>query len=151
MNQEVLIEKREIEFVPSKPKLKCPNCKRKLNTNCFVFNRILKKDICHQCNKKIGTNPFYTPDYGKRKGFIGKFNINEQEKKLLITNLIKKGVSYKEAKRRIANDVKVLSEMKKKKNYNNRLEEQNKKIQSETSKEMKNKLLKGLGLKKDDN
>ena len=148
MNKEVLKEK-DLEFVlREKPKLKCFDCKKE-------FSHLEKckdgKDRCKNCKKKLVTNPFYNKNYEKRRGFIGKFNMSEDEKKHLMTNLIKKGVPYKEAKRRIENDVKVLSEMKKKKNYNNRLEEQNKKIQSKTSKEMKNKLLKGLGLKKDDN
>jgi len=143
MKEEEVLEKSE----PVKKKLLCPRCHRKLNTNCFVFNKILKTDICHQCNKSVGNNKFYNPNREKSKGFIGKFNISSQEKKILMTNLIKKGVPYQEAKRRVKNNIKVLSEMRKKKDYNKYLDKQNELIKKEKSKEMKSNLLKGLGIK----
>lgn len=67
----------------SKPKKVCPNCKKVKRTNCFVYNRVQKREICKMCNKKIGNNIFYVP-FAKQKDYISRYNITEEEKKRLL-------------------------------------------------------------------
>lgn len=112
MQQEVLRGK-EIEFVafPNK-KLECPRCKRKLNTNCFIFNRVLKTDVCHQCSKSVGTNPFYNPDWKKKSNFVGVKNMSGEEIKIQITNLMRQGLTSNQARNRVFNDLRVIRHQK---------------------------------------
>jgi hypothetical protein len=110
MEQEVIQEKREIEFITiPNNKLLCPRCKRHLNTNCFIFNRVLKEQVCHQCNKSVGTNPFYNPSYGKRREFVGIRNFSIQEREMLIQKYINKGLNYQTAKNKVEYDLRIIS------------------------------------------
>ena len=149
--QEVILNKEVVfEIVNNKIDTKhkeCPRCHKLKRNKCFSFNKVLKLNLCNMCNKSVGTNPFYNQNFGKSKGFIGKFNMNEEEKKHLINNLIKKGVPYLEAKKRVENDIKVLSDMRDKKTYHNALNEQINITKKEEAGEMKANFLNGLGFK----
>jgi NAD-dependent SIR2 family protein deacetylase len=58
-----------VELLPTNKKIECPKCHRILRTKHFIFNEILKLEICTQCNKRVGTNKFYTP-LNERKELI---------------------------------------------------------------------------------
>lgn len=60
-------------------KKRCKRCERMLRTKCFVFNPLLKEEICKRCDKKIGRNKFYNPKNNR----ISKFNMTDDEKKVL--------------------------------------------------------------------
>ena len=66
-------------------KKRCPNCQRMLRTKNFIYNRVAKEDICRTCNKKIGTNIFYSQEEKGNK-YISKYSITEDEKKVLAAN-----------------------------------------------------------------
>lgn len=40
----------------------CSECGRFLRNRCFVYNKVIKKEICRTCNKRLGNNIFYTPE-----------------------------------------------------------------------------------------
>lgn len=111
--QEMIQETKELEFIlcPRK-KLECSRCHRKLNTNCFIFNRVLKTDVCHQCNKSTGTNPFYNPFWRKQRNYVGIRNMSGQEIKIQISNLVKQGLPYEKARNRVLNDLRVVRHQK---------------------------------------
>ena len=79
--QEVINKENEVVFeivntkVDGKHK-QCPKCFKIKRNKCFVFNRILKKDLCFMCNKSVGSNPFYNKYYGKIKNFVSKTNLS---------------------------------------------------------------------------
>jgi hypothetical protein len=147
--QEVIQEQKENEVVFDilpKKKLKCPKCNRMLNTNCFVFNRVLKESVCHQCNKKIGTNPFYNQNYGKKNNFVGIKNLSTQEYRMLIKKYTDRGMCYNLAKNRVDYDLSIVRHQKVKKVEPQATSVQNlaiRKIDRTKTKE----LIKGLGLK----
>ena len=66
-------------------KERCPICGRILRTKCFIYNSLEKKEICNRCNKKIGTNKFYS--IGKlqhrKSNIISNYNITDDEIKVL--------------------------------------------------------------------
>ena len=148
--QEVILNK-EIVFeivntkVDSKHK-QCPECHKIKRNKCFVFNRIFKKYICFTCNKKIGTNPFYNKNYGKKNNFVGIKNLSTQEYRMLIKKYTDKGMCYTMAKNRVDYDLSIVRHQKVNKIEPQAISSQNlaiRKIDRTKTKE----LIKGLGLK----
>jgi hypothetical protein len=142
MEQEVIKEK-EIEFeLRTSKRYKCNDCG-------YEYTHIERckdgKDRCKRCKKKLVTNIFYNPNWRKENNFIGKFSINDQEKKMLMKKYIDKGCSYNQAKQKINYDIFQLRKCKERKYFENKLKEQNLEINKMKSKEMKSKLLEGLG------
>ena len=99
----------------------CPECGRLLRERCFVFNRVTESKICNRCNKRIGTNPFYTPEpkiKGAKKRIKCTKPINKldhQEKIVLLEELKKQGISKKKGWKRITKVEKFLRTLKKQK------------------------------------
>lgn len=56
-------------------------CHRKLRTRCFVYNKLKKKLMCHQCDKRIGSNKFYITKNKQER--IGKYTMTDTEKIVL--------------------------------------------------------------------
>jgi len=114
----------------------CSICKRILRTKCFVFNKLIKEKICLRCDKKIGNNKFYSPSkLKKRNDFINKFNITEQEKKVLLRNKSMKEINC------LCKNLKRL----KIKSFKRKLEEKRKeKLEKQKEKVLNKKFLEGL-------
>lgn len=112
-------------------KKECPNCKRKLRTRCFVFNRVVKEEICRTCDKKIGSNPFYT----KKKETIGKYNMTATEKKVL---------ANKKGWKAVNSECLGLQKIKKRESKRKRLSRRRFKIKESENKELNKKFVEGL-------
>ena len=121
----------------------CPECKRKLRTKCFVFNKLRKKKICRQCDKRIGNNKFYVP-FSKKKDFIGKYSINEEEKKKLWGKYVREGCSYQQAWRKVYYLIGGLRRQRKQKATQRRGNFLDKMKQTKQKQEMKEKFIEGL-------
>ena len=93
-------------------KKECSECHRLLRTRCFVFNPIKKILICHQCNKKIGTNKWFVPKNQRKNYNINKYNMSEEEKKVLHNQLMSFGMSSDESWKKINNDLVYLRNLK---------------------------------------
>jgi len=130
------------------PKQRCPECGRILRITRFVYNPVKKIDLCKRCDKKVGHNIFYIPPEKKKArnkslNGISKYNFQFDEKKVLVNNLTKVGLTYEEANNRIKEDVEFMKSRKK----THSLEfEEKKKAQEKykRDKETKKKLLEGL-------
>jgi hypothetical protein len=95
------------------------------------------------------TNIWYDPNWKiKRQQFVGKYNLSFQERSILITEKIKRGNSIEQAKRQVNLDTNQLQKIRNRNYYNNLEKTANENMEKEKSKEMKNKLLEGLGIKK---
>jgi len=97
----------------------CPECKRKLRTKCFIFNRLRKTKICKQCDKRIGSNIFYVP-YKKKADFISNYSFSEQEKYKLYRKFISEGLSGEQAWRKVYAHIKLLKLQKMKTRYSDK-------------------------------
>lgn len=102
------------------------------------------KSRCKKCKKKIPTNKFYNPNWRTQNQFVGKFNMSNQERSLLITEKIKKGMSLNQAKKQVNMDILQLKKNKCKKYYEEKYNLEKKRLEKELNKEF----LKGLGQKK---
>lgn len=138
MQQEVIIINKE--RLMNQGYKECPDC------NKFFKRLELCKDgkkRCKNCKKKKPTNKFYNPLYDKRKGFIGKFSINEQEYQVLIQKYLNKGLNYQLAKSKVNYDLTCMKNNKAKK----RIESKNIELKNNQDKKLNKNFLKGLGLK----
>ncbi|HDK42158.1 MAG TPA: hypothetical protein ENG87_02160 [Candidatus Pacearchaeota archaeon] len=95
--------------MPNKKEV-CPICNRKLRIKCFVFNPLEKKKICTQCDKRIGHNKFYVP-FKKKGDYIGKYNLNDLEKKRLTKKYEMLGYGHENALRIVSNRIIGLSKV----------------------------------------
>jgi DNA-directed RNA polymerase subunit RPC12/RpoP len=142
MQQQEMIKEKELEFIL------CPNHKYKCSDCEKSFSHIEHckdgKSRCKLCKRKIVTNKFYNPNWKIQNQYVGKYNISSQEKDILITNKVHKGMSLDKAKREVSLDISQLQKTRNKKFYDEK--EQEKYIQEK--KELNENLLKGLGLKK---
>src|SRR6056297_2846120 len=109
-------------------KKRCPNCQRMLRTKNFIYNRVAKEDICRTCNKKIGTNIFYSQEEKGNK-YISKYSITEDEKKVLAAN------NGWERKNKTRAGLKTMNKVKKK----NKKKEKELKMQSKEQKKLNRK------------
>jgi len=148
MQQEVL-DNKEVEF-ESKPsnKMECPRCHKHKNKKCFIFNKVLNLTICKSCNKSVGTNKFYNPDWKKNKNFISKTSMSNTEKQFAIINLQRQGLSLFQAKNRVFGDIRVMRGCQSKKTQQDATSVENLAIKEKTSKELNKKLAEGLGFKR---
>jgi hypothetical protein len=146
--QEVIQKENEVvfELLPPNIKYECPRCKRRKSNKCFVYNKVLNERICNQCNRSVGTNPFYNPDYGKSKEFVGIKNFSNQEKYMLIKKYTNKGFSYLESKKKVEFDLSVVRHQKINKIEPQAISVQNLAIRQGKS-ELNKNLVKGLGMK----
>lgn len=87
------------EFIDNK--LKCPLCKKLKNKRCFIFNKVKGTSICRMCNRSVGSNKFFIPINERKKDFVGKFSMSNEERKRLYGDLIRQGLSPDQAGRRI--------------------------------------------------
>ena len=81
-------------------KTTCPECGRLLRNRCFIYNPRKKIRMCNQCSKKTGTNIFYTPQIKgakKTRTRYSNLNISYEEKKVMVQELMKKGLTYRGA------------------------------------------------------
>ena len=125
-------------------KEKCPECNRILRLRSFIFNKKVGKKICHRCDKRIGTNKYYTSLREQPKGKIGKFSLSDEEKNRLWRKYLSKGYNSSGAWRMVYNN---LSELRKVRAYSkqNRRKEIIKKNYEESKKrEINKKFIKGL-------
>lgn len=144
MEQKVEQEKKEIEFElrPSR-KWICEICNRKFS---HIEHCRDGKQRCGNCKRKMITNPFYNPDYGKKKNFVGIRNLSGQEMSIQITNLIRQGLNPAQARNRVFNDLRVVRHQKIEKVEPQAISNQNLDIQIKDR--TKNKeLTQGLGFK----
>ena len=142
MQQEVIqIKENELELLEPNKRYACEDCKNK-------YTHIEKckdgKQRCKRCKKKLVTNKFYNPNW-KNKIFIGNYNMNDVERKLLIKKYLGKGLDYGQAVRKVNYDIKCMQSNRCRKHFEEKQSEQNLNIKKESNKEMKNKLLEGLG------
>lgn len=117
----------------------CPKCHRTLRTKCFVFNRREKHKLCKQCDKKIGSNPFYDPLLKNKKTKI-RYNIKFDEQQALYKTLVNKGLATENAKDRVKNRVKYI-------NFFQRMRNKICKEKEIANSKINDNLLKGLGQK----
>jgi hypothetical protein len=86
------------------------------------------------CHKKVGTNIFYKPKSSIKKS-IGKFNMTDDEKKVLAST---KGWD------RVNKDCKILNTIKKRVSWDKKRERKQEKISQLNREEQKKKFLEGL-------
>ncbi len=120
------------------PKRVCPNCNILKRTKCFHHNRVLKKDVCTTCNKKIGNNIFYVP-FEKRGDYIGKYSITELEKKRLF-------IKYRSWDK-VNEHIELLKKQKSKTKYSEKERKRYFAMKAEQQKQQQKKFLEGLKLK----
>jgi hypothetical protein len=87
-------------------KAKCEICKRTITIKNLSKNKVTGQMLCKICNKKIGSNKFYSLLIHKNKNFISKFSITDTEKQVLKSKgvNVKKlcdGLKYMKEKKRI--------------------------------------------------
>ncbi len=121
----------------------CPECGRTLRTKNFVFNKLRKKKICKQCDKRIGNNIFYV-SFKSKTNFIGKYSISEEEKKRLWSKYVNEGCSYRQAWRKVNYLVGGLRRQRKQKAAQRRGEYVDKMSKEKQRKDMKDKFIGGL-------
>jgi hypothetical protein len=146
MQQEVIQEnKKDLEFIicPNK-KWICEDCGKKFS---HIEHCKDKKDRCKLCKRKMVTNPFYNPDYGKRKEYVGIKNFSQQEKVMIIRKHQKAGMSYQKARRQVEVDLNVIKGIKTKKVEPQAISNQNLKVQKDRS-ELNKVLVEGFGMKR---
>ncbi len=124
-------------------KEECPECKRKLRTKCFVFNKIKKTRICNQCDKRIGSNIFYVP-FKQKRDYIGKYSINKQEKYRLWKKYVSQGYGYKNAWRMVYICIGELGNQRRIKNSLRKRDYLGKISKEKQKKDMKEKFIGGL-------
>ncbi len=121
----------------------CPECKRKLRTKCFVFNRLRKTRMCNQCNRRIGNNKFYVP-FKTKSDRMGKYNINELEKKRLWQKYVAQGYSHQMAWRKVYASINGLRGMRKGARIQRKKEYVDKMEVNKQRKQMKKQFVEGL-------
>ncbi len=121
----------------------CPECKRTLRTKCFVLNRLRKKRICKQCDKRIGSNIFYVP-FKKKMDFISKYSLTEEEKKRLHSKFISQGLGSKEAWRKVYQHVRLLKQQKEKTRYSDKQRKRYFAIKAEQRAKQQKRFVEGL-------
>lgn len=131
-----------------KTKKRCSKCDKIYNSRCFIFNKLVGEKICNKCNKKIGTNKFYSGELKQKSNkFISKYNMTDTEKEVLVNKLMREGHSKDEAFKKINSHSKTLRSMreksKEKRIQDEKREEKNKQKQVNTQLNF----LKGLGQK----
>jgi len=129
------------ELEPPKQRYECFDCK---NTYIHIEQCKDGKQRCKRCKKKMVTNKFYNPNWKIQNQFVGKFNMSNQERSLLIAEKIKKGMSLNQAKKQVNMDILQLKKNKCKKYYEEKYNLEKKRLEKELNKEF----LKGLGQKK---
>ena len=137
-------EKNELEFLPPKPKFLCGCCGNK-----FRHVEVCKDGIsrCRNCKRKMVTNPFYIPkEFQRRRDFVSKFNISNQEKQMLISKHMEEGCSHSIAIRKINIIEKGLIKCKMKKMQQEGISNQNSTILDKVSTKQK-ELVESLGMK----
>ncbi len=145
MQQEVLMENKEIEFIlePNK-KFKCYDCEKE-------FRHLEKckdgKKRCKSCKKKMITNIFYNPNW-KNRNFVGINNISGQEISIQIHNLIRQGLTPNHARNRVLNDLRIVRHQKRTKVLPECPKPINLDIKIEEKNQLNNVLVEGLGMKK---
>lgn len=88
----------------TKNRITCPKCGKSVRPKMIVFNRVTNNKICYNCNKKIGTNPWFEP---KIKGAVNKkpkrniYNLKWDEKQFLWIKEIKNSHDELKAKSKI--------------------------------------------------
>lgn len=138
--QEVLQQSREIEFeLRPNRRYKCVDCQKE-------YSSIEKckdgKDRCKRCKKKLVTNKFYNPNW-KNKTFIGNYNMNDVERKLLIKKYLGKGYDYSSAVRKVNYDIACMQNTR----FKKIVELKNLEVNKVKEKELNKDFLKGLGQK----
>lgn len=142
--------KQEVIFETARETIKCDECGRrytKRNPQGQQKKGVPIKFVCGRCIRKSKqvTNKWYDPKFDKRsKTFIGKFSLNSQEAALLIRKYQMKGCSYAEAKKKVAYDIKGMSQIKWRKKYEEADAKAKAKAGIEQSQAMKKKLVDGL-------
>ena len=122
-----------------KKKQVCPRCNKTKNSSCFIYNKVVEKELCRMCHKSVGTNKFYSPENLTRKtNYISKYNLADDEKKALAS---KNGWKNVKATERYLKAAKEKAQIRKKQNEIQ--EKQNAEKQIESQK----KFLEGLGQK----
>jgi len=130
--------------VIGKLKKRCPRCNKVKRTKCFVYNRLLKMDVCRMCNKSIGSNKFYIPLKERKKYIISKYGMSDQEKSIMIKKAMHQGMDFKRACKKVNREIYGLRTMRKRK-YQQRRELYNKKKNGIIQNKNKQKeFLKGL-------
>lgn len=119
------------------PKKICPICGKLKRTKCFIYNPIIKKEICNSCNRSIGTNKFYSrkklkPKENKR---ITNFSMTDEEKKI---------IASKNGWKRVNQDLRLLRSVKNKTKKIKEIEKENKRFEEEKKKEINKKFIEGL-------
>lgn len=117
-------------------KIKCKNCPRMIKPGKLIINKRTGLRVCRICDRKLGTNKFYTPikNIGFQKDFVGKYTISSTERKIL-QNKSQYGAFAVS---------KWLSLLKKKKIQQSCSNEENKALEKEGRLELKKKFLEGL-------
>jgi DNA-directed RNA polymerase subunit RPC12/RpoP len=138
MQQEVILKEQELELLPPKTRYECSDCHK---TFTHIEHCKDNKDRCKKCKRKQITNKFYNPLYDKKIGFIGKFNINSQEYKMLISKYLKQGYSYYSAKSKVNYDLKCMQNNK----FKKVIEAKNLEVKKESDKQLNKQFLEGLG------
>ena len=130
-----------------KPKQRCPECGKMCKISKMKYNPVQKRDLCKNCDKRIGHNIFYIPPEKRAKSKslsgVSKYNFQDDEKKVLMNNLKNEGLTFEEANNRIKEDITFMKA--RKKLHSSEFEEKKQaKDKIKRDKATKEKLIEGL-------
>lgn len=138
MQQEVILKQADREKLISLGYLECSDCHK-------LYKHLERckdgKKRCKHCEKKRPTNKFYNPLYDKRKGFIGKFNVNSQEYNMLIKKYLSQGLTYESAKSKVNYNIKCMQSNR----FKKIIEAKNLEVKKTQDKQLNKNFLEGLG------
>ena len=138
MQQEVILKQADREKLISLGYLECPDCHK-------LYKHLERckdgKKRCKHCEKKRPTNKFYNPLYDKRKGFIGKYNVNSQEYNMLIKKYLSQGLTYESAKSKVNYNIKCMQSNR----FKKIIEAKNLEVKKTQDKQLNKNFLEGLG------
>ena len=138
MQQEVILKQADREKLISLGYCECPDC-HKLYKHLEICKDGKKR--CKHCKKKRPTNKFYNPLYDKRKGFIGKYNVNSQEYNMLIKKYLSQGLTYESAKSKVNYNIKCMQSNR----FKKIIEAKNLEVKKTQDKQLNKNFLEGLG------
>ena len=99
-------------------KKKCEKCSKIYRTRCLRKNKINGELWCNHCLHKYGEHKLYPQGIiTKENLFVSKYGISTEEKKHLFNNLIRNGLSPRQANQRIFFDIKMLKQNKRRNRY----------------------------------
>jgi len=124
----------------------CKKCGRKIKKKNLREHKITKELWCKRCLNRYGENSFYfNPNITfKEQIRVGKYTINKDEKKALVSSLRSSGMNYFDAWKEVNITGNYLSKRKRTLKVKRMVELRNKKEQEKKESELNKNFIKGM-------